>query len=63
MLSLILGYLGLALLLAGAALGLTILHYTSPKRNTARGIPRLRLALSKPSSPGISQSYGNLDRA
>ena len=48
MLSLILGYLGLALLLAGAALGLAILHYTTPKRNTTRGIPSLRLPLSKP---------------
>ena len=63
MLSLILGYLGLALLLAGAALGLAILHYARPKRKTTRGIPRLRLPLSKPSIPRISQSYANLDRA
>ena len=48
MLSLFLGYLGLALLLAGAALGFAILHYTTPKRNTRRGIPSLRLPLSKP---------------
>ncbi len=45
MLSLILGYLGLALLLAGAALGLAILHYTRPKRNYHRaGISRVDFA-------------------